>query len=258
MPHRVVSHPAVGKYDLSSVSNIGSGGGPTSPEIQRRLREVFPAGGRNMGIGYGLSESVTAVAVITGDELLLRPTAVGRAVPTHEIEIRDAEGRVVPEGVEGEIFIRSPYVMTEYWRKPEATHETLLPGHWLRTGDIGRFEDGFLYINSRARYMILRGGENIHPVEIEHRLEAHPDVAEAAVLGVDHEELGQEVKAVVVPREGATPDTEALAAFVGESLAAYKVPAHWEIRVEPLPRNAAGKVLKNVLAGEAENQFIEE
>jgi acyl-CoA synthetase (AMP-forming)/AMP-acid ligase II len=258
MPHRVVSHPAVGKYDLSSVSNIGSGGGPTSPEIQRRLREVFPAGGRNMGIGYGLSESVTAVAVITGDELLLRPTAVGRAVPTHEIEIRDAEGRVVPEGVEGEIFIRSPYVMTEYWRKPEATHETLLPGHWLRTGDIGRFEDGFLYINSRARDMILRGGENIHPVEIEHRLEAHPDVAEAAVLGVDHEELGQEVKAVVVPREGATPDTEALAAFVGESLAAYKVPAHWEIRVEPLPRNAAGKVLKNVLAGEAENQFIEE
>jgi acyl-CoA synthetase (AMP-forming)/AMP-acid ligase II len=258
MPHRVVSHPAVGKYDLSSVSNIGSGGGPTSPEIQRRLREVFPAGGRNMGIGYGLSESVTAVAVITGDELLLRPTAVGRAVPTHEIEIRDAEGRVVPEGVEGEIFIRSPYVMTEYWRKPEATHETLLAGHWLRTGDIGRFEDGFLYINSRARDMILRGGENIHPVEIEHRLEAHPDVAEAAVLGVDHEELGQEVKAVVVPREGATPDTEALAAFVGESLAAYKVPAHWEIRVEPLPRNAAGKVLKNVLAGEAENQFIEE
>jgi acyl-CoA synthetase (AMP-forming)/AMP-acid ligase II len=258
MPHRVVSHPAVGKYDLSSVSNIGSGGGPTSPEIQRRLREVFPAGGRNMGIGYGLSESVTAVAVITGDELLLRPTAVGRAVPTHEIEIRDAEGRGVPEGVEGEIFIRSPYVMTEYWRKPEATHETLLPGHWLRTGDIGRFEEGFLYINSRARDMILRGGENIHPVEIEHRLEAHPDVAEAAVLGVDHEELGQEVKAVVVPREGATPDTEALAAFVGESLAAYKVPAHWEIRVEPLPRNAAGKVLKNVLAGEAENQFIEE
>ena len=184
------------------MSNIGGGGGPTSPEIQRRLREVFPDGGRGMGLGYGLSESVTAVAMITGDELLAHPTSVGRPVATHEIEIRDADGKPLPEGVEGEIYIRSPYLMREYWRKPEATREALVPGGWLRTGDIGRFEDGRLYINSRARDMILRGGENIYPVEIEHRLEAHPDVAEAAVLGVDHEELGQEVKAVVVPRAG--------------------------------------------------------
>ncbi len=258
MPHRVVSDPAVGKYDLSSIANIGSGGGPTSPEIQQRIREVFPTGGKNMGIGYGLSESVTAVAMITGDELEANPTAVGRSVPTHEIEIRDEEGNALPEGVEGEIFIRSPYVMLEYWRKPEPTKETLLPGNWLRTGDIGRFENGLLYINSRARDMILRGGENIYPVEIEHRLEAHPDVAEAAVLGVDHEELGQEVKAVVVARDGVTLDSETLAGWVGEALAGYKVPAHWEQRREPLPRNAAGKVLKNVLAGEAQNQFVEE
>jgi acyl-CoA synthetase (AMP-forming)/AMP-acid ligase II len=258
MPHRVVSHPAVGRYDTSSLNNIGSGGGPTSPEIQRRLREVFPEGGRGMGLGYGLSESVTAVAMITGEELLAHPTSVGRAAPTHQIEIRDPDGKPLPEGVEGEIFIRSAYLMTGYWRKPDATRETLLPGGWLRTGDIGHFEDGRLYINSRARDMILRGGENIYPVEIEHRLEAHPDVAEAAVLGVDHEELGQEVKAIVVARPGASIDTQALAAFVGETLAAYKVPAHWEVRAEPLPRNAAGKVLKNVLAGAAENSFVEE
>lgn len=258
MPHRVVSHPAVSKYDLSSMNNIGSGGGPTSPEIQRRLREVFPEGGRGMGLGYGLSESVTAVAMITGDELLAHPTSVGRPVATHEIEIRDPDGKPLPEGVEGEIYIRSPYLMREYWRKPEATSEALVPGGWLRTGDIGRFEDARLYINSRARDMILRGGENIYPVEIEHRIEAHPDVAEAAVLGVDHEELGQEVKAVVVPRPGAHPDPTALAAFVGETLAAYKVPSHWELRTEPLPRNAAGKVLKHVLAGAAENPFVEE
>jgi acyl-CoA synthetase (AMP-forming)/AMP-acid ligase II len=258
MPHRVVSHPAVSRYDLSSMNNIGSGGGPTSPEIQRRLREVFPEGGRGMGLGYGLSESVTAVAMITGDELLAHPTSVGRPVVTHEIEIRDPDGKPLPGGAEGEIYIKSPYLMREYWRKPDATREALVPGGWLRTGDIGRFEDGRLYINSRARDMILRGGENIYPVEIEHRIEAHPDVAEAAVLGVDHEELGQEVKAVVVPRPGAHPDPAALAAFVGETLAAYKVPAHWEIRDEPLPRNAAGKVLKHVLAGAAQNQFVEE
>ena len=258
MPHRVVSHPGVKDYDLSSVSNLGSGGAPTSPEIQRKLREVFPRGGRNMGLGYGLSESVTAVAMIGGEELARHPTSVGRPVATHGIEIRDGEGKVVPEGVEGEIYIRSPYLMLEYWRKPEATRETLLPGGWLRTGDIGRFEDARLYINSRARDLILRSGENIYPVEIEQRLDEHPDVAEAAVVGVDHEELGQEVKAIVVPADGADPDPEALGRFVGEKLAAYKVPAHWEIRREPLPRNAAGKVLKHVLTGEAENQFIEE
>jgi acyl-CoA synthetase (AMP-forming)/AMP-acid ligase II len=106
--------------------------------------------------------------------------------------------------------------------------------------------------------MILRAGENVYPVEIEHRLEAHPEVAEAAVVGVDHAELGQEVKAIVVPRGDATPDPDALAAFVGEALAAYKVPAHWELRHEPLPRNAAGKVLKNVLTGEAANRFVED
>jgi acyl-CoA synthetase (AMP-forming)/AMP-acid ligase II len=240
------------------MNNIGSGGGPTSPEIQRRLREVFPEGGRGMGLGYGLSESVTAVAMITGDELLAHPTSVGRPVVTHEIEIRDPDGKPLPEGVEGEVYIRSPYLMREYWRKPEATRDALVPGGWLRTGDIGHFENARLYINSRARDMILRGGENIYPVEIEHRIEAHRDVAEVAVLGVDHEELGQEVKAIVVPQAGARIDTAALAAFVGETLAAYKVPAHWEVRTEPLPRNAAGKVLKNVLAGAAENSFVEE
>lgn len=258
MPHRVVSNPAVSKYDLSSMNNIGGGGGPTSPEIQRRLREVFPTSARGMGLGYGLSESVTAVATISGDELIAHPTSVGRPAMTHEIEIRDPDGKPLPEGVQGEIYIRSPYLMREYWRKPEATRESLVADGWLRTGDIGHFEDGRLYINSRARDMILRGGENIYPVEIEQRIEAHPEVLEAAVLGVDHEELGQEVKAVVVPFAGARPDPKALAAWVGETLAAYKVPAHWEIRDEPLPRNAAGKVLKNVLAGAAQNQFVEE
>ena len=126
------------------------------------------------------------------------------------------------------------------------------------TGDIGRLEDGWLYINSRARDMILRGAENIYPVEIEHRLDSHPAVAESAVVGSDHPELGQEVKAFVVAAPGQEINTEDLASFVGEVLAPFKIPAHWEVMSEPLPRNAAGKVLKNVLTGDLENTQIDE
>jgi long-chain acyl-CoA synthetase len=248
----------VARHDLSSMQNVGFGGAPTSRDIQEKIRKVFPRGGQNMGLGYGLSESVTPPATIIGEELRQFPDSVGRPVPTHTIEIRDEEGEPVPEGVQGEIYVRSPYLMLEYWRNPLATAETILPGRWLRTGDVGYMEDGRLYINSRARDLILRSAENIYPVEIEHRLEAHPSVAEAAVVGVDHPELGQEVKAFVVPAPGASIDTEQLARWVGETLAPFKVPAHWEVHPTPLPRNAVGKVLKRVLTGDAENTFVEE
>jgi long-chain acyl-CoA synthetase len=149
--------------------------------------------------------------------------------------------------------------MLGYWRNEEATAKTIKPGRWLATGDIGRLdEDGYLYIDSRARDMILRSGENIYPVEIEHRIDAHPSVGECAVVGVDHEALGQEVKAIVVPAPGQVVDPEVLRAFAAETLASYKVPSHWEIRDAPLPRNAAGKVLKNVLTGDATLSQVEE
>ncbi len=148
--------------------------------------------------------------------------------------------------------------MREYWRRPQETAAVIGPGRWLRTGDIGRMQEGRLYINSRARDLILRGGENIYPIEIEQRLEAHPDVEEAAVVGVDHNELGQEVKAILVLRPGAKVDTSALADWVAETLAYFKVPTHWELRSEALPRNAAGKVLKQILTTDAANPFVEE
>jgi len=258
MAPRVLSHPDLEKYDLSSIRNFGSGGAPTSPTLQEKMRKVAPNGAGAIGLGYGLSETVTAVAMIGGKDLEEHPTSVGRPSPTHEIEIRDPDGNVLPEGEQGEIFVRSPYNMLEYWQNPDATSQVLRRGRWLATGDIGHFEEGRLYINSRARDMILRAAENIYPVEIEHRLEAHPSVAEAAVVGVDHPELGQEVKAIVVPAPQRAVDTAELAAWVGEALASYKVPAHWEVRSEPLPRNAAGKVLKNVLTGESENRFVED
>jgi acyl-CoA synthetase (AMP-forming)/AMP-acid ligase II len=258
MAPRVLYHPNIDKYDLSSIRNIGQGGAPTTPELLERMREVAPNGAHALGIGYGLSEAVASVAIALGEELVEHPKSAGRLQPTHEVEIRGSDGGALPEGQEGEIYVRSPYLMLEYWRNPEASAEAIRPGRWLATGDIGHVEAGRLYVNSRARDMILRAAENIHPFEIEHCLGAHPKVSEVAVVGVDHPELGQEVKAIVVPAEGASLDSEELARWAGESLASYKVPTKWEFRAEPLPRNAAGKVLKNVLLGEAENRFVEE
>ncbi|MCP4004140.1 MAG: acyl--CoA ligase [bacterium] len=258
MAHRVLNHPDLAKYDLSSLIGIGSGGAPLSADLMQRIRKQFPVAGAGMGTGYGLTESGAIATIAWADELEKFPATVGRPLPSVQVEIRDEKGRTLPDGREGEVCIRSPLIMLEYWRNPKATSETIGAGRWLFTGDVGRIEDGRLYINARARDLILRGAENIYPVEIEHRLEVHPDVEEAAVVGVDHPELGQEVKAFVVARAGVKLDTDALALFVGKTLATYKVPAHWELRDAPLPRNATGKVLKQVLAGEAENSFVAE
>jgi acyl-CoA synthetase (AMP-forming)/AMP-acid ligase II len=256
--YRLVEHPDVGKYDLSSITTIGSGGAPMSRELQDRLRQVFPAASDSLALGYGSTECTALATLNFGDEFRNKPHSSGRPFPTVQVGIRDDVGRPVEEGIDGEIFVRGPTVMLEYWRLAEETKKTILPGRWLRTGDIGRHEDGELVINSRARDLIIRGSENVYPAEVENRLHAHPKVAETAVVGVEHEELGQEVKAIVVPTPNATLDTDELAAWVSESLAYFKVPAHWEIRSEPLPRNAVGKVMKHLLDGDQENPFTED
>jgi acyl-CoA synthetase (AMP-forming)/AMP-acid ligase II len=175
-----------------------------------------------------------------------------------QLEIRDPFGKELAEGEEGEIHLRGPMVMPGYWNRSDATADVIGPGRWLNTGDIGRMEGGRLYLASRRRDLIIRGGENIYPVEIENVLEAHPGVAEVAVVPVEHEELGQEVRAVVVPAPGQRLTSEELAQWCAGELAYFKVPAHWDIRTEPLPRNASGKVVKQVLLDGAPLQFVEE
>lgn len=258
MAWRVVRHPDFAKYDLSSLRHLGSGGAPVSPELQAEMRRAFEGARGAMGVGYGLTECTALATLNYGADLERHPGSVGRPLATVRVEIRDERGRPAPEGCEGEIHIRSPLVMKEYWRRPEDTAHTILAGRWLRTGDWGRLVDGRLYVDSRKRDLILRGGENVYPIEIEQRIEAHPDVQEAAVVGVPSEELGQEVKAIVVPRPGAELDTGALARFVAETLAYFKVPSQWEVRASPLPRNATGKVMKHVLIGEGESPFVGE
>jgi acyl-CoA synthetase (AMP-forming)/AMP-acid ligase II len=257
--HRMVNHPDVGKYDLSSITTVGGGGSPVAPSLIERTRRVFPNARHSVGIGYGQTECAALATLNNGQELIDFPMSVGRPLPTVELEIRDPLGAAVPEGIEGEVCVRGPMVMPGYWRRAEATAETIAPGRWLRTGDIGRMQGGRLYLSSRKRDLIFRGGENVYPVEIEKRIEDHPDVEECAVIGVDHPELGQTVKAVLVPRPGHTVDVESVRRWCAAELAYYKVPEHWEVRNEPLPRNAAGKILKDVLRdARADTGFVEE
>lgn len=258
MAARVLDHPDFDRYDVSSVQRLGSGGAPTSEAQQKRMTEAFSGTSGSMALGYGLTESTGVGTHNWGELLRERPNSVGRVFPGIEMSIRGEDNNPLPPGEQGEICIRGSCVMLEYWRNPEATAESIAPGRWLRTGDIGHFEGEFLYINTRARDLILRNAENIYPVEIEHCLELHPAVQEAAVIGVPHPDLGQEVKAVVVASDSVAPATDDLHAHCARHLAPFKVPSQWELRSDPLPRNAAGKVLKKVLTGEADMGLTEE
>ena len=255
---RIIEHPKFHEYDTSSVTAIGGGGSVWSPELLRACREALPHAERPVGVGYGLTECSGLATSASDDVLREHPESVGSAIPTCDLAIHDDDDNPLPDGEIGNVMLRGPMVTPGYWNNPEATADTIRPGGWLRTGDFGRIENGLLFLASRRTDLIIRGGENIYPVEIENRLDEHPAVREVVVLGVDHRELGQEVKAYVVPVDDADVTVDELAAFVGETLASHKVPAHWEIRTEPLPRNATGKILKQVVAGNAENTFIEE
>ena len=257
MVWRVVEHPDRHHYDLSSVQSIGYGGSPTAAEMQRRIRETFP-NVKSMGNAYGLTESSSVATINSGEDMDSRPDSVGRPMPVVDIRVVDPEDNEVARGERGEVWIRGPIVMPGYWNRPDATAETLTPDGWLRTGDIGYVDDeGFLFITDRAKDMIIRGGENVYCVEIENRLVEHPAIADAAVIGVPHHTLGEEVKAVieVAPGHDITPDEVKL--WVAETLADFKVPTYVDLQREKLPRNASGKLLKNALRGEGVVSFAE-
>jgi long-chain acyl-CoA synthetase len=168
-------------------------------------------------------------------------------VPILEISVRSPDGAEVPAGERGEICFKGPHLISGYWNKPSATAEAIVDG-WLRTGDLGHVDDeGFVYVEDRVKDMVLRGGENVYCAEVEAAIYEHPAVHEAAVFGVPHERLGEEVAAAVVPRAGASIDVDELHDFLATRIATFKVPSRWLILPDPLPRNAAGKFLKQSL-----------
>ena len=253
---RATEHPARHDHDLSTITSVAFGGSPSADELQRRIRETFP-NVRSTSNAYGLTESSSVATILSGGSAVDKVDSVGRPMPVVDIAIADPTGTHLGPGQTGEVLIRGPIIMAGYWDNPEATANTIRDG-WLHTGDVGHLDDdGYLFITDRAKDMLIRGGENVYCVEIENRLVEHPEIADAAVVGVPHPELGEEVKAVLEVTDGATITDDEVRAWVAETLAAFKVPTYVERRHEKLPRNASGKLLKNVLRGEGHVSFAE-
>ncbi|MFJ9681828.1 class I adenylate-forming enzyme family protein [Streptomyces sp. NPDC101194] len=244
MAHRLLEHGRADQYDTSSLTAFALASAPSSTEFKERLRRQLPFAKNSLVDSYGLTETCTAVAAANPQELAAAPGTLGRPVTGVRLEIRDAMGRVLDEGEEGEIWVRSMFNMLGYWRDPEATESTIGADRWLRTGDLGQVREGRLYLSSRRSDLIIRGGENVYPAEVETVLAEHPDVRECLVLGVPHPDLGQEVAAVVVLGPGSTVTEEALREYAADQLAYFKVPKRWRLTTDELPRNATGKVIR--------------
>ncbi|HTW18432.1 MAG TPA: class I adenylate-forming enzyme family protein [Nocardioides sp.] len=233
-------------YDTSSLTAFALASAPSSPQLKERLRTRLPFAS-SLVDSYGLTESCTGVAVATPMDLADAPGTLGNPIIGVELEVRDADGKALPAGVEGEICVRSAYNMLGYWNDEQATQNSIREGRWLHTGDLGMLdEQGRVSLSSRRSDLIIRGGENVYPAEIEGVLVDHPDVAECIVLGVSHPDLGQEVGVVVVPAAGAELDglEERLREYAAGELAYFKVPTRWRFAPTPLPRNATGKVIR--------------
>ncbi|MFI6168766.1 class I adenylate-forming enzyme family protein [Nocardia sp. NPDC051052] len=232
------------RYDLSSLASFSLNSAPSSASLQHQLREQLPVAKAALVISYGLTECSTAATLASPAELAAFPDTVGRPVIGVTVQIRDSAGNAVPDGTEGEICLRSQYVMLGYWDDEAATAAAITADRWLRTGDIGVLTDGRLRLSGRRSDLILRGGENVYPTEIEQCLEEHPAVRECAVVGVPHADLGQQVAALVVVDNASATTEEELRTFAAERIAYYKVPARWRLTTTALPRNATGKVVR--------------
>jgi acyl-CoA synthetase (AMP-forming)/AMP-acid ligase II len=233
--------------DFSSLELIVYGASPAPLDLLRNAVKVF---GCSLAQVYGLTETTGAITYLPpedhGEQAVERMKSCGKAMAGVEIKVVDATGKALPPGEVGEVICRTPQVMLGYWNLDEATRRSIRGG-WFYTGDAGYMDkDGYLYIYDRVKDMIVSGGENIYPAEIESALFGHPAISDVAVIGVPDDQWGEAVKAIIVRKPGASLDTAELIAYARERLAGYKVPRSVDF-VEALPRNPSGKILKREL-----------
>jgi fatty-acyl-CoA synthase len=237
----VSQHPEFGTADLTSLQMICCGGAP----VPEPLMKAFLGRGIPVNQGYGLTETAPMVTFLTPEFGLAKLGSAGRPPMFVEVRLVDPDNTVLTEPLDkGEVCVKGPNVMKGYWNRPDATAAAIDSAGWFHTGDIGYLDqDGFLYIADRVKDMVITGGENVYPAEVESVLYDHPAVAEAAVLGLPDERWGEAVVAIVALKPEASLSLEQLRDFAGHRLARYKLPSRLEL-VDSLPRNPAGKVLK--------------
>ncbi len=228
--------------DLSSLRFFLAGGSP----CPRPLIETYMKKGITFSQGYGMTETAPAITVLRTQDALRKLGSCGKPVFHLDIRIEDMEGNALPTGKTGEVVVKGPNVIREYWRRPEATAETIVDG-WLHTGDMGYFdEEGYLYLIDRKKDMYISGGENVYPAEVEDAIMGFEQVADVGVIGIPDEKWGEVGMAIVVPKPGKEVDEARLIEFCKEKLAKYKVPKK-VVLTEELPRTATGKILKKEL-----------
>jgi long-chain acyl-CoA synthetase len=233
--------------DFSSLDLVLYGASPAPLELLRNVLKVFGCG---LAQVYGLTETTGAITYLPpedhGEQAIERMKSCGKSVHGVEIRVVDVAGKPLPPRQVGEVVCRTPQVMLGYWNMPDATARAIRDG-WFYTGDAGYLdEDGYLYIYDRVKDMIVSGGENIYPAEVESALFGHPAIADVAVIGVPDERWGEAVKAIVVKKPGATVSAEQLLGYAREQIAGYKAPRSIDF-VDALPRNPSGKILKREL-----------
>ncbi len=229
--------------DFAALRQVVYGGSPISEPL---LRASVATLGAELFQSYGLSETMGVTTLLRPDQHRLRLRSAGRPVPGIELAVIDvALGRPLPDGEVGEVLVRGPSVTPGYWRNPDATAEALTVDGWFHTGDLGSLEDGFLYLRDRMKDLIITGGENVYPAEVESVLAAHPGVADVAVIGVPSQRWGETPIAVVVAR-GTPPEPQDVIDFARQRLAHFKCPTD-VVFMDELPRNPSGKVLKREL-----------
>ncbi|MCU0965492.1 MAG: fatty acid--CoA ligase [Burkholderiaceae bacterium] len=244
----LVNHPRCARTDFKRLKYIFYGAAPIPVEL---LRQCVTAFGCAFAQAYGMTETTGTVVMLPPEDHdpkgSPRMRAAGKPVPGVEVKIVDGSGAAVPTGQVGEIVTRSSNNMLGYWKQPEATQRTKSADNWVRTGDAGYMDaDGYVYIHDRVKDMIISGGENIYPAEVENAIYGHPDVADVAVIGVPDATWGEAVKAVCVPRPGHTLDPASVIAWARERIAGFKVPKSVDV-IPELPRNPTGKILRRAL-----------
>lgn len=242
---QMLESPEFDRYDTSSLSSLGGGGSATPAKVAGLMRKKVNS--MYGGTGWGMTETNAIGTSFTGQAFIENPGSAGFCHPTVEVKICDEDGNPPLNGTPGNLWIKTPTVVNEYWKRPDANAKSFHQG-WFNTEDIGYFDDkGYLYLSDRAKDMIIRGGENIYPAEIEAVLGEHPAVYEVAAFGIADEKLGEQVAIAVVLRSGASLTEDDLKSYTKEHLAAFKAPNRVAFMDQPLPRNPAGKVQKNLL-----------